>query len=781
VGGVAISHRHPGLQLDKFIRPARRQEQQKQSLAEVCQATGDGTLLKTLLRRREAYLDGVAAAQWRCITTAPLTLHLARASALENAGICLHPLYGFVYLPGTGLKGMARGYAETVWLPTQYRADASGQPADDAERGKATTAWQMIEAVFGWAPHSDDGKDKWKPAGLPRHETDDSAASGSIVFHEAWPETWPRLELDIVNNHHVKYYQGSDSQDAPGDWESPVMVSFLAVGPGHTFCFALSKRRANIADDLLKIAQQWLLAALVHEGAGAKTAAGYGGFKPCEGASPALPKSSREVFTTTLELITPAFLAGANQEAGDCQLRTATLRGLLRWWWRTMHAGFVDVATLRRLETVVWGDVNTGGAVRVTVEPQTSVHPVLYDCKERFAPKRDFQRQYQLQPPPQKTAQGLFYASYGMNDGRNMRHYLEPGTQWTIRLMARKSYCGMRDARGKPVCSSIPPALILQEAKAALWLLTHFGGVGSKSRKGFGCFADIAADAVGTVELCQQAAAVFRRVCGCDGPFQERLADSLALAQMLPPLEIPTGWKDHWFALDQLGYAIQSFAQKHKHDPGKAALGLPRQIHGPRPSPLGGQDRSSHRPPKRLTGPKGDRFAAPIFYHLTRGANDALLVRVAALPTKHLPDLPASTAMLTELLEHLRGDLQQRARQPGPEGPAVPATRAGHPAGRKAAQPAIPKAGDLIEATLVEDPKGKGRLFARHDPSRLVGPILNADQVPADKHAGDTLALLVASISSDAKQIQFRIPADEDRQRTARPRGGPPHGPSRRR
>ncbi len=58
----------------------------------------------------------------------PLTLHLARASALENAGLCLHPIYGFAFLPGTGLKGLARAYAETVWLPSQT------DPAEAAER-----------------------------------------------------------------------------------------------------------------------------------------------------------------------------------------------------------------------------------------------------------------------------------------------------------------------------------------------------------------------------------------------------------------------------------------------------------------------------------------------------------------------------------------------------------------------------------------------------------------------------------------------------------------------
>ena len=83
-----------------------------------------------------------------------------------------------------------RAYAETVWFPTQFRGDGQGQPVGDDERQKAARAWTKIESVFGWAPHSDDMK-PWKPQGLPRHTGDDTACSGSIVFHGAWPETGP--------------------------------------------------------------------------------------------------------------------------------------------------------------------------------------------------------------------------------------------------------------------------------------------------------------------------------------------------------------------------------------------------------------------------------------------------------------------------------------------------------------------------------------------------------------------------------------------------------------
>lgn len=112
---------------------------------------------------------------WRQETGGPLTLHLSRGSALENAGICLHPLYGFVYLPGSGLKGMARAYAETVWARAEIKAGKD-----------KTNTWQRIEEVFGWAPDSDKGKDH-KPVGVDKRSKEDNICTGAVVFHDAWP------------------------------------------------------------------------------------------------------------------------------------------------------------------------------------------------------------------------------------------------------------------------------------------------------------------------------------------------------------------------------------------------------------------------------------------------------------------------------------------------------------------------------------------------------------------------------------------------------------------
>ena len=272
---IVCAERHPGLQLDKFSAPGK-QEAQKSALGKVCRASGDSTLMAEVRKRREAALLHIGAQCFRAVTTGRLTLHLARASGLENAGIRLHPLYGFACLPGSGLKGIARSYAETVWL---------------ADQDDPVAAWNEILAVFGWAARSEEGKG-WKPEDAMEHA---GARAGSVVFHDAWPVQWPRLEPDIVNNHHKGYYDGDD---APGDWHEPEMAYFLAVAAGTAFDFALSRRPGGDSEPShLALAREWLQAALVHEGAGAKTNAGYGRFRlkgpsgpdATEGRAPHLP------------------------------------------------------------------------------------------------------------------------------------------------------------------------------------------------------------------------------------------------------------------------------------------------------------------------------------------------------------------------------------------------------------------------------------------------------------------------------------------------------------
>jgi CRISPR-associated protein Cmr6 len=70
---------------------------------------------------------------------------------------------------------------------------------------------------------------------------------------------------------------------------------------------------------------------------------------------------------------------------------------------------------------------------------------------------------------------------------------------------------------------------------------------------------------------------------------------------------------------------------------------------------------------------------------------------------------------------------------------------------------ALPKPGERVEATLLEERTKKGGWKARHEPSGLTGPVQNTGDVPATAKVGDRLTLVVASVT--AREIAFRFPS----------------------
>ncbi len=705
---AGLSGVHPGLVLDKFalswddsgVTQGLSERVQRPVIDQVVRLSASpppGLPFGDLVKRWEGLTaDAVA---FNGTTAGPLTLHLARASALENAGICLHPIYGFTYLPGSGLKGLARAFAETVWLHAQTdQADATA----------------TIRRVFGYI----DGKEKPK------------SAAGAVVFHDAWPRQWPRLTTDILNSHHAEYYSKGEP---PGDWEDPVPVYFLSVPPGVPFRFAITKRRDDVSQADLDRAADFLAGGLTVLGCGAKTATGYGHFRVDRPVQPVVTPD-RPAFATQLELVTPAFLAGADQtDPSTCDLRPATLRGLLRWWWRTMHAGFVDVPTLRRMEAAIWGDTKRGGAVRLTVSAAGKHQALSFDREGVIRANR-------LPPTPdRKTSQGLTYHSYGMDEKKGgvqaRRFYLAPGAKWDVGLTARSGLLAPPSGKGGAI--ELPADVLLAQAKLALALLCRFGGVGAKGRKGFGSFADLPDF---NLDAVKKAAADFRARCGLGGrTFQPALAESPALGQMLGPLEVPTGGANWWLALDQLAAAAQSFAKKYKHQAKKKALGLPRRVN-PSHGFSTGKDVK-------------DRHASPVLYHFDR-VGGLLVARVVAFPAARLPNVTDSTMLLQELLNDLKGGLGACFDEhvKGKPAPGVPA---GGPVVKQPPPGPQLKVGQKVMAKIVPDDKGKGRVFAEAGGRKGI-----VNGVPAGRvlTPGDEVELVVKVLGADGKQITFEWP-----------------------
>jgi len=103
--------------------------------------------------------------------------------------------------------------------------------------------------------------------------------------------------------------------------------------------------------------------------------------------------------TFEIETITPMFLAGADQ--GKAELRAASIKGLLRFWWRALQAES-DIAELRKKEAGIFGssDEKTGGSkfsLRVVASnPITGkFSPLPHSTTKKFtfvgiAPKQTF-------------------------------------------------------------------------------------------------------------------------------------------------------------------------------------------------------------------------------------------------------------------------------------------------------------------------------------------------------------------------------------------------------
>lgn len=170
-----------------------------------------------------------------------LAINLAEG-ILENAGICLHPHFGVPMIPGSAVKGIARHAAWQLWQAGEVEA------AD-------------FTRIFGSAPDKPD-----KPE-----------SAGTIAFLPALPTTdGNHLEVDVLTCHHPDYYRGNRPEAA--DNEGPNPQFFLTVKAETLFRFLLAPlRRAQPGD--LALAATWLTRALTENGAGAKTAAGYGWFE----------------------------------------------------------------------------------------------------------------------------------------------------------------------------------------------------------------------------------------------------------------------------------------------------------------------------------------------------------------------------------------------------------------------------------------------------------------------------------------------------------------------
>jgi CRISPR-associated protein Cmr6 len=358
--------------------------------------------------------------------------------------------------------------------------------------------------------------------------------------------------------------------------------------------------------------------------------------------------------TAVVDLVTPAFLGS---QAADCDLSAEVLRDPLRHWWRILHAGCLPGSELDALETMLWGNAAGGGALRlsVTAEP-TNPATENFDYRDRLVVRPDFRAAHDLAPVPERMQQGLFYLAHGLD--APPRIYRPAGCRWTVRL-----------AVGPEIQKPLSSADVLDQARAALWLLGQFGGIGAKAECGFGSVAVTFHDwREPTVAVCRDLV---------HSAFDPAQTDAPALNDpRFDQAELPTRWSDPWHVLDQVGFAYQAFVRRVRHD--HATWKPPRPtppIPGRRPPP---EPVPPPRPPDWLDFPlRNDRVRygrpAPVYLHIGRGS-DRLIVRAAVLPAGRYQRDDA--AVIGQFLQQFRREMsirtQGRVARRASEGGSVP-------------------------------------------------------------------------------------------------------------
>ncbi len=168
--------------------------------------------------------------------------------------------------------------------------------------------------------------------------------------------------------------------------------------------------------------------------------------------------------TFDLQTITPMFLAGADQATAE--LRAPSFRGEMRYWYRALVGGLVgtsgeELKKVKEAETTVFGATDTGSAISIKVSA-ASQEP------------RPFTEQISVRVGGQWQATGKGYllwtmAQSGRADRGNLkqaRWYFLPGTRFQVTLATHNDV-----------------EVAFKKGMAAFWLLTHLGGIGSRSRR----------------------------------------------------------------------------------------------------------------------------------------------------------------------------------------------------------------------------------------------------------------------------------------------------------
>ena len=249
---------NPALVLTKFSNGHVSKDEKKQRFEEFIKVfnESDNNIYQILAKKQEKIKSAYQAEEFKCQTSWRLIVGMGTESVYENS-MTLHHTYGIPYIPASAIKGTVRNY--TI---SEYFQSSSPKIKNEELALKDP----LFRAIFG-----------------------DEENRGNIIFFDTYPSKKPMIELDIMNNHNQKYYQGDQ---LPSDSVNPVPLFFISITEANfNFLLARAKNeeinfineKSTLAKNfpntsIFDIAYELMKKALTESGVGAKTSSGYGYF-----------------------------------------------------------------------------------------------------------------------------------------------------------------------------------------------------------------------------------------------------------------------------------------------------------------------------------------------------------------------------------------------------------------------------------------------------------------------------------------------------------------------
>lgn len=305
-------------------------------------------------------------------------------------------------------------------------------------------------------------------------------------------------------------------------------------------------------------------------------------------------------WTIELETITPIFLSGADQLATE--LRAPSVRGALRFWFRATRGAEIEETQLRREEDALFGapDGENGASkviVRVLGQPQV--------LPSGQAASRDFLATCQTRSGT-KSMPAMAYLGFGpyQYDPRSRgqlsaRPAIAPRSAWKLQLLFRRPL-------DEPSSRHL---------RRTLWTWLAVGGLGSRSRRGFGSLLVREAD-------CFQGLDPLKPIPTLDASSLAHLRGQRAepaFTRFSPGARLfegePRGTADD--ALGALGWDYKAWRE---HLEGAHHTGQRRQWLGA-PLNIDGRNASSL-----------ERRASPYFFHIAKRGDKRFVPQILYLP-----------------------------------------------------------------------------------------------------------------------------------------------------